>query len=84
MYTNEDKARNMNELQSRLSTNDEVRQSTPTGEEACNCEGNHDDSAPGCGCCGMSGRGGKLRIGLLVVMAIVVVVLLVQGFSAAS
>jgi hypothetical protein len=32
----------------------------------------------------MSGRGGKLRIGLLVVLAVVVVVLLVYGFATAG
>ncbi len=43
-----------------------------------------DGGAFECGCCGMSGRGGKLRIGLLIVLAVVVVILLVQGFSAAG
>jgi hypothetical protein len=32
----------------------------------------------------MSGRGGKLRIGLLVIAFVVVVVLLVHGFAAAG
>jgi len=32
----------------------------------------------------MSGRGGRLRIGLLVVLAVVVVVLLVYGFATAG
>ena len=36
------------------------------------------------GCCGMtSGRGGKLRVALLIVLAVVVVVLLVHGFATA-
>ena len=36
------------------------------------------------GCCGMyTGRGGKVRMALLVVLAVVVVVLLVHGFAAA-
>ena len=74
----------MDKHQSQLSATDEVTQSAPTGGKACNCERNQDDPASGCGCCGMSGRGGKLRIGLLVTMAIVVVVLLVQGFSSAG
>lgn len=37
------------------------------------------------GCCGMyAGRGGKVRMALLVVLAVVVVVLLVHGFAAAG
>jgi len=40
--------------------------------------------AEDCGCCGMSGRGGKLRIGLLIVVFVVVVVLLVHGFATAG
>ncbi|NLE94694.1 MAG: hypothetical protein GX600_03270 [Dehalococcoidia bacterium] len=51
------------------------------GGKAC---GLKDAGAFECGCCGMSGRGGKLRIGLLIVLAVVVVILLVQGFSAAG
>jgi len=36
------------------------------------------------GCCGMyTGRGGKLRVALLIVLAVVVVVLLVHGFATA-
>jgi hypothetical protein len=36
------------------------------------------------GCCGMiAGRGGKLRLGLLIVLAVVIVVLLVHGFATA-
>jgi len=36
------------------------------------------------GCCGMyTGRGGKIRMALLVVLAVVVVVLLVHGFATA-
>ncbi len=37
------------------------------------------------GCCGItSGRGGKLRVALLIVLAVVVVVLLVHGFATAG
>ncbi|MBN1152956.1 MAG: hypothetical protein JXA58_07085 [Dehalococcoidia bacterium] len=54
-----------------------------SGVEDRSC-GSSGDESYGCGCCGMGGRGGRLRIGLLVVLAVVVVVLLVQGFSAAG
>lgn len=69
-------------------------QSSPSSEYAdraagksCECGGKDGDTTEcesGCGCCGMSGRGGKLRIGLLVVLAVVVVVLLVYGFATAG
>lgn len=49
--------------------------------KACNTAG---DGLCECGCCGMSGRGGKIRIGLLAVLAVVVVVLLVHGFATAG
>jgi len=54
--------------------------------ESCECgkDGVTTECESGCGCCGMSGRGGKLRIGLLVVLAVVVVVLLVYGFATAG
>ncbi len=50
-------------------------------KRACNVNG---DGPFECGCCGMTGRGGRLRIGLLIVLAVVVVVLLVHGFAAAG
>jgi hypothetical protein len=58
--------------------------SSPTGQEP------HEDSRacesqcdPGC-CCGLSGPGGRIRIALLVVVALVVVVLMVRGFAGAG
>jgi len=69
------------------------QQSSPSSEyadraagESCACgkDGDSTECESGCGCCGMSGRGGKLRIGLLVVLAVVVVVLLVYGFATAG
>jgi hypothetical protein len=58
----------MDKKESPLSTGDELKPDAPADEKPC------------CGC-GLSGPGGKLRVGLLVVLAIVVVVLLVRGFS---
>ena len=52
--------------------------------EACSVKGDGEDASGDCGCCGMSGRGGKLRIGLLLVAFVIVVVLLVRGFAAAG
>jgi hypothetical protein len=61
-----------------------VSQSGETAVEAkraCNVNG---DGPFECGCCGMTGRGGRLRVGLLIVLAVVVVVLLVHGFVTAG
>jgi len=38
-------------------------------------------SCPSRGCCGMEGRGGKVRLGVMIVAAIAVVVLLARGFA---
>jgi len=38
----------------------------------------------GCSCCGLSGRSVKIRVGLLAVLIVVVVVLLVHGFTTAG
>ncbi len=41
------------------------------------------DSDSGC-CCGLTGPGGRLRVALLVVAAVVIVGILVSGFSMAG
>ncbi len=74
----------MNKTDQQMSTVDELEKSAASGENACACDGDGSDCAPGCACCGMSGRGGKLRIGLLIALAVVIVVLLVQGFATAG
>ncbi len=73
----------MDRQEPQLSAGDEFEQNVSSGK-ACKCAQKEGDDGAGCSCCGMSGRGGKFRIGLMVALAIVIVVLMVQGFASAA
>ena len=84
----------MNKQGASSSTDERLQQNSQAGEsdcgcargEPCNCkkdEGTSSTCESGC-CCGMSGTGGKIRVALLIVVAIVVVVLMVRGFATAG
>lgn len=71
----------------------EPTETTPTECVCCYVGANESgrearDAAPSiaaaCSCCGMEGPGGKLRVGLLLFAAVVMVALLVWGFATAS
>lgn len=80
--TNQDRFSNGGDERQDVSLNESGVQS---GDRACDSKAEGEEpSSCDFGCCVMGGRGGKLRVALLVVLAVVVVVLLVRGFSAAG